>query len=305
MGNLTISMQSFQCLRLLVLVVLVVTAAHATGGRRRSTPTGHPYTSTARAHWKQCVSEGGTKNCAQCSGTDSGSLNCAAPSCDNNDCSKDCPEYITSGPKGPRFFQVKTNGKGTCNTFSDHKRETPAPFNGWEINHLTGKGCRGITDACGENKGKQMSGADGLLPGCDGTLDGPHVISKATMEHPSYADKNIVALVHKRLVMHPDTTTNVMVADVFKVGLCVKCQTDVVHNSPRTLLGEESHCSRKKTTASKAQCLAAVVKKEDLYKDNGCLMKAFDSDTGELKPEYRCDNSTESYGHYQSFLAAF
>ena len=67
-------MQSFQCLRLLVLV-LVVTAAHATGGRRRKkgnedptpapTATGHPYTSAARAYWKQCVSEGGFKYCAK------------------------------------------------------------------------------------------------------------------------------------------------------------------------------------------------------------------------------------------------
>jgi len=280
-------------------LVLVVTAANATSRRRGSnpapTPTGHLYTSTARAHWKQCVSEGGSKNCAQCSGTDSGSLDCTAPKCVKTQCSKDCPEYITSGPKGPRFFQVKTNGNGTCGTFSNHRKETPAPFNGWALNHSTGR----------QQEGEKISGADKLLPGCDGTFHGPHVISKATMEHPSYADKSWVALVYKRLVMHPHTTTNVMVADVFKVGLCVKCQTDVVHNSPRTLLGEESHCSRKKTTASKAQCLAAVVKKEDLYKDNGCLMKAFDSDTGELKPEYRCDNSTESYGHYQSFLAAF
>ena len=47
------------------------------------------------------------------------------------------------------------------------------------------------------------------------------------------------------------------------------------------------------------------VKKEDLYKDDGCLKKAFDNNTGELKSEYRCDNSTESYGYYQNFVAAF
>merc|ERR1712166_1031275 len=235
-------------------------------------------------------------------GTDSGSLDCAAPSCDNekypldNECSKDCPEYFTSQNNyGPRFFAVTPSGKGTCKAFfMNSNNDSPLSFHGLNVKWGTG-----------QKKGNLIPGADKLLPGCNGTFDGPHMIHKATMEHPKYGDLSWVALVHKRLVMHPHTTTNVMVADVFKVGLCVECQTDVVHNSPRTLLGEESHCSRKNHYASKAQCLAAVVKKEDLYKDNGCLMKAFDSDTGELKPEYRCDNSTESYGHYQSFLAAF
>ena len=161
-------MQSFLCLRLLVLV-LVVTAANATRRRKDPAPTGHPYTSAARKYWKQCVSEGGTKNCAkvqpaslrdmcmdpfathvdpnthvytalpeftvwmmQCSGTDSGSLDCAAPNCDNNQCSKDCPEYFTAFASqkntGPRFFQVESGqGNGFCERFSLSVRLCFAP----------------------------------------------------------------------------------------------------------------------------------------------------------------------------------
>jgi len=262
---------------------LVVTAANAT--RRR----GHPYTSAARKHWKQCVSEGGTKNCAKCRGTDSGSLDCAAPSCDNekypldNECSKDCPEYFTSQNNyGPRFFAVTPSGKGTCKAFlMNSNNDSPLSFHGLNVKWGTG-----------QKKGNLIPGADKLLPGCNGTFDGPHMIHKATMEHPKYGDLSWVALVHKRLVMHPHTTTNVMVADVFKVGLCVKCQTNVVKTA-----GDNFANAVLKNRVG--------VKKEDLYKDDGCLKKAFDNNTGELKPEYRCDNSTESYGHYQSFLAAF
>jgi len=297
-----ISMQSFQCLRLLVLV-LVVTAANATRRRRGSTPpptpTGHLYTSAARAHWKQCVSEGGNKNCAQCSGTDSGSLDCAAPSCVKTQCPstthKDCPEYFTSQvlpsgreKYGPRFFQVSWLG-GECKDFSDLKRHVPKMFHGWKIGWDNG-----------EKTGTIIHGADKLLPGCNGTFDGPHVISKAIMEHPKYADKRWVALVHKRLVMHPHTTTNVMVADVFKVGLCVKCQTDVV-----TQAGDSFANAKVRAVAANLPFLD----KEAI--ETACLKKAFDSNTRELKPEYRCvsDNSnpnpSNSYGYYQSFLAAF
>ena len=69
-----------------------------------------------------------------------------------------------------------------------------------------------------------------------------------------------------------------------QVGLCVKCQNPVVSQVADRLKTE---------------------KRKDLYKNNGCLMKAFDSNTQELKPEYRCDNSTEAYGYYKSFIAAF
>ena len=53
------------------------------------------------------------------------------------------------------------------------------------------------------------------------------------MEHPKYADKNIVALVHKRMVMHPHTTTNVMVADVFKATpFCIfECTVELLSMS--------------------------------------------------------------------------
>ena len=113
----------------------------------------------------------------QCSGTDSGSLDCAAPSCVKTQCPstthKDCPEYFTSQvlpsgreKYGPRFFQVSWLG-GECKDFSDLKRHVPKMFHGWKIGWDNG-----------EKTGTIIHGADKLLPGCDGTLDGPHVISK-------------------------------------------------------------------------------------------------------------------------------
>merc|ERR1719310_2722111 len=61
------------------------------------------------------------------------------------------------------------------------------------------------------------------------------VLSKVYVTHPNQADRKVGILMFKRVVSHTCTgnyikstcTKGTTVADVFKVGLCVKCNYDV------------------------------------------------------------------------------
>jgi len=157
-------------------------------------PTGPP-TEPPTFDWTQCKSEGGTKNCAKCKGgdlDDNGALPC-------DSASVDCPDNKLW--KGSYFFHDKPNrrrptGKPSCSKLSGLEE-------GYAI--------------CNYN-----------FPGIGGNS---LVATKVLVAHPDGASENVGVVMFKRMVMHRCTAKSAVckqgaqVADVFKQGFCVQCQS--------------------------------------------------------------------------------
>jgi len=167
-------------------------------------PRTEPRTEAPTFNWTQCQSEGGPKNCAKCK---SGALgdNGALP-CDS--ASVDCPD----------------NKLWTGSYFLHEKATTRKPRGIPTCSTLERNGVSGST----------MSNYD--FPGGIGNssavkLDRNLVATKVLVAHPIGASNNVGVVMFKRMVMHQCTAKSAVckegdqVADVFKQGFCVQCQS--------------------------------------------------------------------------------
>jgi len=99
--------------------------------------------------------------------------------------------------------------------------------------------------------------------------------TKGFVSHPSGASRRIGVFMFKRVVTHKCTGSNprfclkgTLVADVYKVGYCVRCHYNVFP-SIWTQLMSKDHRERKDFV-------------------NKCLPRAVDKKTGRVKPAFRC-----------------
>jgi hypothetical protein len=193
------------------------------------------------AFWQQCRSEGGNMNCARCKvagqdGPGSGVLDCASLKAVNKNWKKNEDEGLDFGTTGwdnPNFPATKKRWKGDPSLCPDDL----SALAGWSPHGGNNKGyCRPLFAKLNEGTkcdtyNKKCKGNTCLLPGADKTFSGPHMSTKITTVHPEGAARNIGAIMMKRTVSHPSTTlhngTRRMLADVHKVGICIKCPTDV------------------------------------------------------------------------------
>ena len=112
-----------------------------------------------------------------------------------------------------------------------------------------------------------------IFPGTDVAPNKPSlVLTKAMASHPHKASRRVGYLVFKRLVTHTCTGQNPgsckkgeVVADVYKIGFCVKCNTNIFPSTSVTL-ATDTH--RKNFVTS-------------------CLPTAIDP-TGQVKANNRC-----------------
>lgn len=218
--------------------------------------------------WTQCLSEGGTKSCAICDNSGSTFGSPGHLPCNNIDATttdggwrrrRSDGEYdkVTFCPddkiwQGMKFFRIDTaDGGGKCIDLSEDVESDGDP-------RLRGTSSTAF--------GKfQTLGSSG------------YVQTKVYIAHPSSDTKGLAAVVFKRIVTHICTgnrpkycTAGTVVADVFKVGFCIKCPMDIYSN-----------------------------KWEGNAQDNEggkfiseCLPNAFSSD-GTVKADYRCTSESD------------
>lgn len=108
------------------------------------------------------------------------------------------------------------------------------------------------------------------------TLGNSLVLTKAFVTHPHRASLPVGIYMFKRLVTHKCTGKNptfcksgTTVADVYKTGVCVKCDYDVF----KTILAHQ-----------------ATIKHRESFV-NTCLPKAINNTTGELNVDFLCSGS--------------
>ena len=184
-------------------------------------------------------------NCALCSDVEGGALPCDKVRKGKK--SSDCPDDKIMANK--KFFRVRASrdGLGKCIPFNESK---------------------GLLLGVAESTWKfPILGEKSL------------VITKAWVTHPHQASKPVGVFLFKRLVTHTCTgenpafcTKGVTVADVHKVGYCVKCDFDVFPNIGAGRAKEEHRIS-------------FVTK---------CLPKAIDKE-GNIKPAFRCSGRDMKY----------
>jgi len=231
-----------------------------TSRRRGGNPAGN-----GSHDWKQCLSEGGTKNCAICDNSGSkGHL-----PCNNIDAT------TTSGGWRRRSTQNKV-------TFCpDDKIWQGRKF--FRID--TADGVHGGQGKCIDLSAAVESNGDARLKGTSSTAFGKfknlgssgYVQSKNYIAHPSSDTMGLAAVVFKRIVTHICTghrpnscTAGTVVADVFKVGNCIKC--------PMNIYSNKWESNAKDSEGGK------------FIRD--CLPNAFSTD-GTVKAGYRCTSESD------------
>jgi hypothetical protein len=110
------------------------------------------------------------------------------------------------------------------------------------------------------------------------------VLTKVQARHPDGAAKNAGVISLKRLVMHTHTVTGKTVADVMKVGYCIRCPDFTFSN-----------------------IWAADINPTEFPNFvNECVVNAFSdgsSQSAGLKPEYRCTGEDSKFA--QASIAGF
>jgi len=231
-----------------------------TSRRRGGNPAGN-----GSHDWKQCLSEGGTKNCAICDNSGSkGHLPC------NN---------IDATTRGGGWRRRSTQNKVTfC---PDDKIWQGRKF--FRID--TADGVHGGQGKCIDLSAAVESNGDARLKGTSSTAFGKfknlgssgYVQSKNYIAHPSSDTMGLAAVVFKRIVTHICTghrpnscTAGTVVADVFKVGNCIKC--------PMNIYSNKWESNAKDSEGGK------------FIRD--CLPNAFSTD-GTVKAGYRCTSESD------------
>lgn len=150
--------------------------------------------------------QGGSMNCALCSDVEGGALPCGKV---KGKTSSNCRDDKIMETK--KFFRAGQSGKGACFRLTgdpqDHHDGALDPF------------------AFTTRKFPTLKNFDSQKS---------VVLTKAWVTHPHKASKKVGVVMFKRLVTHTCTghnpafcTKGATVADVYKVGYCVKCQTAV------------------------------------------------------------------------------
>jgi len=210
--------------------------------------------------WGQCISEGGSKDCAKCKGVGNGVLPC--------DMVKDkgghhpyntCPDNKLW--KGSVF--MAEFAWGDCQALT-----LPAALGGFAITTYLFPG--GICDSS--------------APRHPRLLGKNLVATKALVAHPNRADANVGVVMMKRVVTHRCTgikpafcKKGVEVADVFKQGFCVKCKSKKY---------TRADCGNSCTVFSKTKAQYATDEERTAF-INECVKEAFTSE-GVMKDDYQC-----------------
>ena len=120
------------------------------------------------------------------------------------------------------------------------------------------------------------------------TLGNSLVLTKAFVTHPHKASRSVGIYMFKRLVTHKCTGKNptfcksgTTVADVYKTGVCVKCDYDVFE--------------------VKFAAQATIKHRESFV--NTCLPKAINNTTGELNVDFLCSETDLRYA--EASIAGF
>ena len=132
-------------------------------------------TSTQEFDWTQCKSEGGTKNCARCSGDGNGALPCDKVLVGSHKASE-CPDHEFW--RGKLFMQTASSATGRCYPVGASKQL--ASFQG---NPLTSR----VFPIVNQSQAGNGSNA---------------VITKMLVAHPDHASEDVGVFVFKRLVTH-------------------------------------------------------------------------------------------------------
>jgi len=186
--------------------------------------------------WSQCISEGGAKNCAVCD-TSGGALPCSKVS------------------KGVKSTACRDDSMSATLKF-------------WKMNGISKKG------ACQHFAGPGPMVGSASTAYAFPTLGSNLVLSKGFVTHPNKASKPIGVFIFKRLVTHSCTgkggacTKGTQVADVYKIGYCVRCNTNVFSDR----IGGNK-----------------IEDKQVFARD--CLPKAFNNVTGTLNKGFECSGN--------------
>jgi hypothetical protein len=255
---------------------------------------------------KTCYAHGRGYDGDDCTGrtkSDKGALKCdavTALSKVTTNTPKYCPDTLLSlnywKPNG-------ANGYGLCEAFYG-SRESMKLSGKAPVYTYTGSPsalAKDLNKWASKQTGNPQADADEFLPGADGTFHGPHVITKASSGHPLKASSDIGMVLIKRVVKHPHTSKTqmvgsssgikqlpLMIADVFKVGYCIRCPSDVFENkwSTADCQGKDGFCKEKMDWAN-------------------CLNSAINRDTNKIKDSYMCDPGSVDYDHFAAALSAF
>ena len=185
----------------------------------------------------------------------------------------DCPDSLAT----MQFWKPNSNrgsiGKGECVSFD--KQLSMIPYvrvykGGFKSDHM-------------------FDQHELLLPGSNGTLEGPHLIYKATTAKPHMTSKEVGVIMLKRTVMHPHTNRTdssgrpLLVGGTFKIGYCIKCPSKVFSQKGAPNNDDTDH--------------------KKFYDD--CLVNAFNASTSNLKSSFECDPTSEDYGLAKALIAAY
>ena len=257
------------------------------------TPTAAPAiapTTVSDTFWSKCISEVGSTglNCAKCQdniqcnlSNQSGSLNCFAISPKER---KDRPQFCPDSLFFLAFwYPLGMQGTGRCRSIQKRLQQGSA-----RVSIYTG----------GYEK-KVFHKSQSLLPGSNGTFDGPFMLTKATTAHPHKAAPNIGAILFKRIVMHPHTKTHAMVGDTFKIGYCIKCPKKIFSSIYSTLLTKAPGNPSNPKEATKQDLLD-----HEKFVDD-CLVFAFNSTSHALKRSYQCDEGGVDQAKFMALLSSY
>jgi len=197
--------------------------------------------------WKQCTSEGGSKNCAKCvmPGDKTAVLRCDVWPKYGDKAYAHLGNYHLCPDDLSRGFFIFNNAAGwrpSCGSFGGHVYQSSVHGSLQTYTHakmFCGKKCTASDKKLtpyGMKKVWTRSNSM-FLPGLDGTLKGTVINSKATtvaLNHMvGVQTKRHGGIMFKRLVLHNHSSKKdrrgkpLRVADVFKIGICVKCPSPV------------------------------------------------------------------------------
>ena len=111
--------------------------------------------------------------------------------------------------------------------------------------------------------------------------------TKITVTHPHGTSRNVGVLIFKRIVSHrctggPGCAQGSMVADVYKLGWCIKCDRNIW----RSRYGQ-------RTTKSQRQRFS-----------DECIARAFDAN-GKIKASFRCKKGSKDFKRAQLNIMTF
>ena len=206
--------------------------------------------------WKQCKSEGGNKNCAKCvmPGDDTAALRCDVWPKYGDKAFAHLGNYHRCPDDLSRGFFIFNNAAGprpSCGSFGSHN------FQSSEHGHLqtytrtkmvSNKATKTVHHCVNEPQCRSNSM---FLPGLDCTISGTVITTKATTVvlglDLGVQTKRHGGIMFKRAVMHNHSSKKdrqgvpLRVADVFKMGLCVKCPSIVWSSEAAYSIEDKEH----------------------------------------------------------------